>query len=57
MDLMKNGYLPVIIKKENRLEYYEALDKAHTEKDYTDFIKIVAKEEEKMLDRYLEIIK
>lgn len=57
MDLMKNGYLPVIIKKENRLEYYEALDKAHTEKDYTDFIKIVAKEEEKILDRYLEIIK
>lgn len=56
MDLMKSGYVPVIIKKENRLKYYESLDKAHTTGDYTDFVKLVAKAENKMLDRYLEII-
>lgn len=56
MELMRNGYVPVIIKKENRLKYYEALDKAHTTKDYTDFIKLVTKGELEMLDRYLEVI-
>ena len=39
-DLMTSGYLPVIIRKENRLAYYEALDKAHTQKDYGDFIEM-----------------
>ena len=56
MDLMKNGYVPVIIKKEDRLKYYEALDKAHTTKDYTDFIKLVADEENEMLDKYLQVL-
>lgn len=54
--LMKNEYVPVIITKENRLKYYETLDKAHTSGDYTDFIKLVTEAENKMLDRYLEII-
>ncbi len=56
MELMKYGYVPVILKKDNRLEYYEALDKAHTTNDYTAFIKLIAKEESNMLDRYLEVI-
>ena len=56
MDLIKSGYVPVIIKKENRIKYYEALDKAHTTGDYTDFVKLVTKAENKMLDRYLEVI-
>ena len=30
LDLMNHGYNPVIIKKEDRLEYYEDLDKSHT---------------------------
>lgn len=56
MELMSCGYVPVIIKKENRLKYYEALDKGHTTKDYTDFVKLVAEAENHMLDRYLEVI-
>ena len=56
MDLMKSGYVPVIIKKENRLKYYEALDKAHTTGDYTDFIKLVSEAENEMLDRYLDVV-
>lgn len=27
LDLIRSGYLPVIIKKENRVKYYETLDK------------------------------
>ena len=56
MELMRSGYVPVIIKKDNRLKYYEALDKAHTSGDYTDFVKLVTEAENEMLDRYLEVV-
>lgn len=42
-ELMKNGYPPIIIKKENRAEYYNVLDHAHTTMDYHPFLKFVAK--------------
>lgn len=41
-ELMKNGYTPIIIKKENRSRYYEVLDHAHTTMDYLPFIQFVA---------------
>ena len=41
-ELMKNGFPPVVLKVENRLAYYEALDKAHTLGDYEPFIELVA---------------
>ncbi len=56
LDLMNSGYNPVIIKKESRLKYYEALDKAHTTGNYTDFIKLVTKLEVEMLKKYLELL-
>lgn len=56
LDLMNSGYNPVIIKKEDRLKYYEALDKAHTTSDYTDFVKLVTKLEVDMLKKYLELL-
>ena len=56
LDLMKHGFNPVIIKKENRLQYYEALDKAHTTKDYTDFVKLINGLEIEMLKKYLELL-
>ena len=56
LDLMNHGYNPVIIKKEDRLEYYEALDKAHTTCDYTDFVKLITKLEIVMLRKYLELL-
>lgn len=55
LELMKDGYPPIIIKVTNRLAYYDALDKAHTQKDYTDFIALVAKEVEDSLDLYLSV--
>lgn len=56
LSLMNNGYNPVIIKKENRLEYYEFLDKAHVNGDYTDFIKLITKLEIETLEKYLNLI-
>ena len=56
LDLMNHGYNPVIIKKEDRLEYYEALDKAHTTGDYTDFVKLIIKLEIIILRKYLELL-
>ena len=56
LDLMRNGYVPVIIKKEDKLKYYQVLDKAHVKNDYTDFIKMVTELEIEMLDKYLEIL-
>lgn len=49
LELMKSGYPPIIIRVENRLTYYDALDKAHTTKDYNDFVELVAKEVEAFL--------
>ncbi|WP_147533283.1 Fic family protein [Bacillus marasmi] len=56
LELMKDGFPPVIIKVENRLEYYEALDKAHITEDYHDFISLVKREVEDSLDLYLSAI-
>jgi len=41
-ELMKSGFPPVVLNVENRLAYYEALDKAHTFGDYEPFIELVA---------------
>lgn len=56
LELMKDGYPPVVIKVENRLSYYEALDKAHTTQDYKDFISLVATEVKDSLNLYLKAI-
>ena len=55
-EAMKNGYLPIIIKADIKARYYDALDKAMTSHDYTDFIKLIVEEEIKILDKYLELI-
>ncbi|MNI43160.1 Adenosine monophosphate-protein transferase SoFic [compost metagenome] len=55
LELMKSGYPPVIIKVENRLAYYNALDKALTSEDDRDFIELVATEVESCLDLYLSV--
>ena len=56
LELMKDRYPPVIIKVDNRLAYYEALDKAYTTKDYEDFISLVATEVKDSLDLYLKAL-
>lgn len=51
--LLKNGFLPVSVAKENRLDYYNALDKYAAQGVLDDFIELVAELEEKQLDQYL----
>lgn len=51
--LLKNGFLPVSVAKEDRLDYYNALDKYAAEGDLQPFIELVATLEEKQLDKYL----
>lgn len=48
--LMSNNFLPVSIKVEERLEYYNALDKYATTKDLEPFVNLIAKLEEKRLN-------
>ncbi len=52
-ELIQSGYPPVVIKTENRADYYDALDKAHTTNDYTDFIKIIVDLVNESEDTYL----
>lgn len=56
LELMKEGYPPIIIRVENRLAYYEALDKAIAQDDFTDFIQLVRIEVERSLDLYLSVL-
>ena len=55
-ELMKNGYPPIVIQKENRSEYYTALDHAHTSGDNTMFVSLVMDTLGKTLDSYLELV-
>ena len=55
-EAMKSGYLPIIIRKDIRAKYYEALDNAMVYHNYTEFVKLVVAEEIRILDQYLELI-
>ena len=42
LELMKNGFTPIIIKNRNRADYYRVLDLAHTTMDYGPFVGLVS---------------
>lgn len=42
LELLKAGFPPAVLPVERRLAYYEALDKAHVEGDFSDFVDLVA---------------
>ncbi len=54
--LMFEGFLPVSIAKENRLEYFDALKAYAVGGALKPFADMVAELEEKRLDEYLAII-
>lgn len=56
LELMKEGYPPIIIRNENRVEYYNALDLAHTKGENDKFIMLVVDELNRSIDLYLELI-
>lgn len=53
--LMANGFLPVSIAKENRLEYFEVLEAYAVNGELQPFIEMIASLEEQRLDEYLSI--
>lgn len=53
--LMQAGYLPAIIKNEDRMEYYSALDAAD-KGDYAPFIQIVERETHRTMKMVVDVI-
>lgn len=53
--LMIQGFLPVSIDKEERLDYYNALEQYAVNGDLTPFAELVAKLEEQQLNEYLKL--
>lgn len=43
LELLKNNFLPINIKNKNKLEYYEALDTAHCDKNYSKFDLLISR--------------
>ncbi len=54
--LMRNGFLPISIAKESRLEYYNALEEYGIRGNLNPFIEIIGELEERQLDVYLDLI-
>ncbi len=54
--LLSEGYLPVSIAKENRLDYYNALEEYAVNGNLQPFADFVAELEEKQLDEYLKLL-
>jgi Fic family protein len=54
--LMSKGFLPVSISKENRLDYYNALDRYASKGVLDDFISMISELEEAQLDKYISLI-
>lgn len=42
LELMNNGYTPIVIKNENRAKYYEVIDLAHTTMNYAPFVEFIS---------------
>ncbi|MDR0479828.1 MAG: Fic family protein [Burkholderiaceae bacterium] len=56
LELMKAGYPPTIIQKEDRLDYYQALDTASMTQDYMPITCLVASAVKRSLELYLELL-
>ena len=55
--LMFNGFLPISIAKENRLEYYNVLEEYAVNRNLQSFSELIATLEEQQLDTYILLIK
>lgn len=56
LELIKAGYPPVVIDVEDRLEYYRALDTAHTTGDSSLFLKLMEKVVERSFESYFYLL-
>lgn len=53
---MKRGFPPIVIEREDRTEYYSALDRAHTAGDTESFVELVFRSLNKAFDLYLKLV-
>jgi Fic family protein len=56
LEVLRNGYAPIIIHNENRAEYYDALDAAHVERNYLPFFNFVIDEATSNVMRYNKLL-
>jgi Fic family protein len=56
LELMKDGFPPAILPVEKRLEYYEALDTAHTQNNYEPFLVLIADIVEAAFEPYWYVV-
>ncbi|ADJ66231.1 Fic family protein [Herbaspirillum seropedicae] len=56
LELMKSGYPPAVIRKEDRLAYYDALDEACVSGDHAAIIALVAESVQRSLRLYLDLL-
>jgi Fic family protein len=54
LELMRSGFVPLIIHNDQRREYFEALQHYDDTNDYQPFLSIIEALEEEMLERYIE---
>lgn len=55
--LMSDGFLPISIAKENRLNYYNALEEYAVNANLEKFADLIAELEGEQLDTYIKLIK
>jgi Fic family protein len=55
-ELMKAGYPPAVIRKEDRVVYYDALDEACVTGVYDGITKLVAEAVQRSLETYLDLL-
>jgi Fic family protein len=55
-ELMKFGYPPAVIRKEDRLGYYDALDEACVSGTFEGITRLVAESVQRSLDTYLQVL-
>jgi Fic family protein len=55
-ELMKSGYPPAIIRKEDRYDYYDALDEACVKHEYSAITTLVAQAVQRSLETYLDLL-
>ncbi len=57
LELMKCGFPPIVLPVERRLEYYEALDLAHTKGNYEPFLRLISELAEAGFEPYWFVLR
>lgn len=56
LELMKAGYPPAVIRKEDRLGYYDALDEACVSKNYDGITDLIVEAVQRSINTYQEVL-